>query len=148
MDPAGGTMTISATLRPLWRAPAFTATAVAAIALATGASTAVFSLVYSVVLRPLPFPDPSHLYSVSQFYPSFNQNIVPSPVYLDWRDRMGPGGHASARLAAYSMGDYTYTAGDLAERLPAAMVTAEFFDVLGVHPARGRTFTASEDRPG
>jgi putative ABC transport system permease protein len=50
------------------------------------------------------------------------------------------------------MGDYTYTTGGaplgLAERLPAAMVTAEFFDVLGVHAARGRTFTAAEDRPG
>ncbi len=143
---------LSITLRPLLRAPAFTATALAAIALATGASTAVFSLVYSVVLRPLPFPDPSHLYSVSQFYPSFNQNIVPSPVYLGWRDRVS----APARMAAYSMGDYTYAAGGAslgaplgpAERLPAAMVTAEFFDVLGVHPARGRTFTGAEDRPG
>ena len=131
-------------LRPLLRAPAFTATALAAIALATGASTAVFSLVYSVVLRPLPFPDPAHLYSVTQFYPSANQNIVPSPVYFDWRDRVS----APARMAAYSMGDYTWSAGDVAERLPAAMVTAGFFDVLAVHPARGRTFTAAEDRPG
>src|SRR5580704_17501547 len=125
MDPAGGTMTISVTLRPLMRAPAFTATALAAIALATGASTAVFSLVYSVVLRPLPFPDPSHLYSVSQFYPSFSQNIVPSPVYLDWRDRVAspigqPKGQPT-RMAAYSTGDYTYLAGDLTQRLPASM---------------------------
>jgi len=131
-------------LSPLLRAPGFTATAVAAIALATGASTAVFSLVYSVVLRPLPFPDPDHLYSVTQFYQAFNQSIVPSPVYLDWRDRV----QAPARMAAYSMGDYTYAAGDLAERLPAAMVTAGFFDVLGMRPARGRSFTEVEDRPG
>ena len=136
------------TVRLLLRAPGFTATAVGAMALATGASTAVFSLVYSVVLRPLPFPDPSHLFSVSQFYPAFNQNIVPSPVYLDWHDRVkGPGGN-TARMAAYSMGDYTYSAGDVAERLPAAMVSAGFFEVLGVHPARGRLFTAAEDRPG
>ncbi|HTX40043.1 MAG TPA: ADOP family duplicated permease [Bryobacteraceae bacterium] len=142
---------LSTTLRPLLHAPGFTATAVAAIALATGASTAVFSLAYSVVLRPLPFPDPSHLYSVSQFYPSFNQNIVPSPVYLDWRDRVATSAEQTARIAAYSMGDYTYSGGAAdgpAERLPAAMVSADFFRVLGVSPVRGRTFTAAEDFPG
>src|SRR5580693_7802781 len=121
MELAGGMTQLSATLRSLLRAPGFTATAVAAIALSSSASTAVFSLVYSVVLRPLPFPDPSHLYSVTQFYPSANQNIVPSPVYLDWHDRIAG---TEARLAAYSMGDYTYSSGDLAERVPAAMVTA------------------------
>ncbi len=139
-------------LRPLVRAPGFTCTAIGAIALATGASTAVFSLVYSVVLRPLPFPDPQHLYSVTQFYPSFNQNLVPSPQYLDWHDRVaGPAGR-SVRMAAYSMGDYTYSAAGRsagpAERLPAAMVTAEYFEVLGVRPIRGRTFSGEEDRPG
>ena len=141
-------MKLSATLRPLLRAPGFTAAAVAAIALATGASTAMFSVVYSVVLRPLPFPHPSQLYSVSQFYPSFRQNIVPSAVYLDWRDRVAGGNDRSTRLAAYSMGDYTYSAGDLAERLPAAMVSADFFRVLGVQPVRGRTFSDAEDFPG
>lgn len=130
-------------LRTLLRARGFTTAAVAAIALSTGAGTAVFSLVYSVVLRPLPFPDPAHLYSVTQFYPSFNQNLVPSPVYLDWHDRV----HAPARLAAYSMGDYTYTSVDFAERVQAALVTAGYFDVLGVQPSRGRAFTAAEDRP-
>ena len=131
-------------IRSLWRAPGFTAAALTAIALSTGAGTAVFSLVYSVVLRPLPFPDPSHLYSVTQFYQFASQNIVSSPTYLDWRDRLA----APARLAAYSMGDYTYSSGDAAERVPAAMVTAGFFEVLGVRPSLGRTFTADEDRPG
>ena len=57
-------------LRLLRRNPGFTATAILVIALATGANTAVFSLVYSVVFRPLPFPEPSRLVSVTQFYPA------------------------------------------------------------------------------
>jgi len=142
-------------LRPLLRAPGFTAAALAVIALATGANTAIFSLVYSVVLRPLPFPDPAHLYSVTQYYPAYRQSVVPSPVYLDWHDRVtgGPSSRLGGRrLAAYSMGDYTFSSGDLTERLPAAMVTSDFFTVLGVGVARasgaGRLFTPADDRPG
>jgi hypothetical protein len=71
-------------LRLLRRSPGFTATTILVIALATGANTAVFSLVYSVVFRPLPFPEPSRLVSVSQFYPALNQSVVSSPTYLDW----------------------------------------------------------------
>jgi len=59
-------------LRLLRRSPGFTATAILVIALATGANTAVFSLVYSVIFRPLPFDDPSRLVSVTQFYPALN----------------------------------------------------------------------------
>jgi predicted permease len=130
--------------RALRRSPGFTATALAALALATGANSAVFSLVYSVILRPLPFPAPSRLVSVTQFYPSFRQSAVIGATFLDWRDGLG----SPTRLAAYSMGDYTVSGADSAERLTAALVSKEYFDVLGVKPLAGRTFTAEEDRPG
>src|ERR1035437_4313101 len=130
--------------RALRRSPRLTATALAALALATGANSAVFSLVYSVVLRPLPFPAPSRLVSITQFYPSFKQSAVIAATYLDWRDGRG----SLTRLAAYSMGDYTVSGAAAAERLTAALVSKEFFEVLGVKPSVGRTFTAEEDKPG
>jgi len=130
--------------RLLRRSPAFTLTALAAMALATGANSAVFSLVYSVVLRPLPFPAPSRLVSITQFYPSFKQSVVIGAAYLDWRDGL----RAPAPLAAYSMADYTAAGPDGAERLTAALVSKEFFGVLGVKPSAGRAFTAEEDQPG
>jgi putative ABC transport system permease protein len=131
-------------LRLLRRNPGFTATAILVIALATGANTAVFSLVYSVVFRPLPFPEPSRLVSVTQFYPALNQSVVSSPTYLDW----GDGSSGLAHLAAYSMADYTLTAGNVADRIAVGLVTHEFFDLLGVRPIQGRSFSATEDRPG
>src|SRR3989442_12535552 len=131
-------------VRLLRRSPGFTVTAILAIALATGANTAVFSLVYSVVFRPLPFPEPSRLVSVTQFYPTLNQSVVSSPTYLDWSE----GSSGLVHLAAYSMGDYTLTTGDMADRIAGGLVTHEFFDLLGVRPIQGRNFSATEDRPG
>jgi putative ABC transport system permease protein len=122
----------------------FTITAILVIALATGANTAVFGLVYSVVFRPLPFPEPSRLVSVTKFYPTFNESVVSSPNYFDWRD----GSSGLAQLAAYSMGEYTLTNDAAADRVAAGLVSHEFFDVLGVHPKLGRNFSADEDRPG
>jgi len=132
-------------IRLLRRSPGFTLTTILAIALATGANTAVFSLVYSVIFRPLPFPEPSRLVSVTQFYPALNQSVVTSPTYLDWSE----GGSGLARFAAYSMGDYTLTTGSLgADRVGVGLVTSTFFDVLGVRPVLGRSFSVAEDRPG
>src|SRR5258706_11341635 len=130
-------------VRLLLRSPGFTLMALLSIALATGANTAVFSLVYSVVFRPLPFPEPSRLVSVTQFYPLFNESVVPSPTYFNWR----AGSSGLAHLAAYSMGEYTLTNGAVADRVAAGLVTHEFFDVLGVRPKQGRSFSEAEDRP-
>jgi predicted permease len=131
-------------VRLLRRSRGFAAAALTAIALATGANTAVFSLVYSVVLRPLPFPAPERLASITQFYPSFKETVVTAPVYFDWLE----GAVHSASLAAYSFGQYTLTGGALAESVPVARVSHQFFEVLGAHPWTGRTFASEEDRPG
>jgi putative ABC transport system permease protein len=128
-------------LRGLRRGRGFAAASLTAIALGTGANTAVFSLVYSVILRPLPFPEPDRLVSVTQLYPSFKETVVTAPMYFDWL------GQNAARLAAYSIGHYTLTGGDLAESVAAGRVSHQFFSILGVNPETGRTFTAAEDRP-
>jgi predicted permease len=130
--------------RALRRSPSFTATALAALALATGANSAVFSLVYSVILRPLPFPAPSRLVSVTNFYPAFKQSAVIGATFLDWRDGL----QTPARIAAYSMGDFTVSGADSAERATAALVSKEYFDTLGAKLLLGRAFTAEEDSPG
>ncbi len=131
-------------VRLLRRRRGFATAALAVIALATGASTAVFSLVYSVVLRPLPFPAPDRLVSLTQFYASFKENVVTGPVYFDWL----AGASQFASLAAYSAGQYTLTGGGYAESVPVARVSHQFFACLGARPASGRTFAAQEDRPG
>lgn len=131
-------------IRLLRRSPGFTLTTILTIALATGANTAVFSLVYSVVFRPLPFPEPSRLFSVTQFYPLLSQSVVSSATYLDWRE----GSSALTRLAAYSMGDSTLTTGGMADRIAVGLVTHDFFDLLGVRSIQGRNFSATEDLPG
>jgi putative ABC transport system permease protein len=128
-------------LRGLRRGRGFAAASLTAIALATGANTAVFSLVYSVILRPLPFPEPDRLLSVTQLYPSFKDTVVTAPMYFDWQTQN------AARLAAYSIGEFTLTGGEVAESVEAGRVSHQFFSVLGVNPETGRTFTAAEDRP-
>ena len=128
-------------VRLLARGRGFTAAALAVIALATGASSAVYSLVYSVVLRPLPFPAPDQLVSITQFYPAFKENVVTAPVYFDWVD----GASNLAVMAAYSVGEYTLAGGDEAEGVSAARVSPEFFDCLGARSDSGRTFAGRED---
>src|SRR5260370_7473999 len=88
--------------RLLRKSPGFTLPALLAIALATGANTAVFSLVYSVVLRPLPFPDPSRLVSITQFHPLFNQSAATSPPHFQSQTCPPP----ATRLASLNMGPY------------------------------------------
>jgi predicted permease len=132
-------------LRLLLRSRAFTATAVATIALAVGANTALFSVVDGVLLRPLPFRAPGRLVRVWEANPSMNLPFfsVSRPNLTDWR--------AQARsfedVAAYRRARRNVT-GDPPELLETAAVSAGFFDVLGVSPRIGRTFAAGEDGPG
>jgi predicted permease len=133
-------------IRSLLKAREFTLVAVAIIAIAIGANTAVFSIVDAALLRPLPFKDSARLFILSGSNPK--RAIVdgpfsyPSFVELVARDRMLSG------LAAIANERFNATDGDRPEQLPGARVSASFFDVLGVNPALGRTFTAAEDTPG
>ena len=132
--------------RQLWKNPGFTLVAVLTLALGIGATTAIFSVVYGVVLRALPFAAPERL--VRPF--SVNAQGVAQPLFspanfLDWR--------AASRTisgAAAVQGTTLNLSGEQAEpeRLRGARVSASFFRVLGVRPLTGRTFQDGEDRPG
>ena len=132
--------------RMLKRSPVFTVTALLILAVGIGATTTLFSAVYAVLLRPLPFADPDRLVTI--WHQDRDEGVDRSPLAYDtFRDLEGRARTLEA-FAGLMLDDVTVRVGDDLERVPAAFVSAAFFDVLGVPPARGRTFRADEDRPG
>ncbi|HEY7334841.1 MAG TPA: ABC transporter permease [Bryobacteraceae bacterium] len=128
--------------RVLRKAPGFTAVAVVLLALGAGANTAVFSVVYSVLLRPLPYLQPERLVRMVR---SADSGAVTVPEYLFWRD------HAAAfeSVGAYrAMLDRSLDSGSSVEWIRAMLVTPGFFRTLGAAPARGREFTDEEAAAG
>ena len=149
-----GRCSVLATLRQdLWYAArvlrkntGFTAVAVMALALGTGANTAIFSVVNTVMLRPLPFAQPDRLIRIWESnpdggWPTFSAS---HPNFLDWRTRST----AFERLAAITGVSYSLTSGEDAEIVRGYAVTADFLPILGTTPALGRNFLPEEDRPG
>jgi len=133
--------------RALRRTPAFTTVAVATLALAIGANSAVFTVVNSVLLQPLPFRDPGRLYAVSYLPTDLPFELPPGVddrLYLEYRQ------HVSRfdRITGYQRQDLTLSGVRDATRLPGARASATFFEVLGVQPALGRAFSADEDQAG
>lgn len=133
-------------VRVLLRRPTFTVVAVMTLGLGLGASVAMFTLVQRVVLRPLPFPDPGSLVRVYDTNLERGQeSSLSSPVtFNDWRREQ----HSFAGLAAQNGATVTYTGVTPAEQVRGLRVSAEWFEVLGTPPARGRAFTRDEETPG
>ncbi len=130
--------------RALARAPGFTATVVATLALGIGANSAVFSAIYAVVLRPLPFPNADELVTVAQSNPKMRQPYV-APVRLaDW-NRMNTTFQA---MTGYFVQHESEISGELPERLTRALVASRFLKVCGIAPALGRDFAAAEEHFG
>ena len=131
-------------IRQLIRTPAFTAVAILTLAVGIGATTAIFSVVNGVLLRPLPYPEPERLVRVHEVIPQFGTFAVAPATFFDWqRDNA-----SFATIAAYTTGSATIPASDGAERVPSLLASAALFDVLGVQPALGRAFSKEEDAPG
>jgi putative ABC transport system permease protein len=131
-------------LRQLVRTPAFTAVAILTIAVGIGATSAMFSVVNGVLLRPLPYPEPDGLVRVHEVVPQYGRFSVAPGTFLDWRQQST----VFESLAAYSGNSVTFTGGDGPERIPSASVSAELWEVLKVRPALGRSFAKDEDAPG
>jgi putative ABC transport system permease protein len=133
-------------LRRLRKTPAFTAIVVMTLALGIGANTAIFSVVNTVLLRPLPYGSPSRLVSIEHFYPSLNNLEAPvsSHGYRDYRDKTSS--FESVAVETQFGANLTGT-GD-PERVPGSRVTGDWFHVLGVSPLLGRTLTRDDDVPG
>ena len=131
-------------VRVLARAPGFTAIAATALALGIGATTAIFSLVYSILLRPLPFRDPGRLVAVwEKSRQKIEDRTFVSPAnFLDWKEQST----SFAGMAAVMDTELNLTGGDgEPEELPAARVVPGLFELLGVRPAVGRVFRPGED---
>jgi putative ABC transport system permease protein len=131
-------------LRQLRKNPGFTAVAVLTLALGIGANSAIFGVVDAVLLRPLPFRDPSRLVVVKPTEPGRRDDIgVSYPTFLDWRTR----NHVLNGLSVFREDDFTLTGRGEPAHLTGAVVSANIFSVLGVPPVIGRDFVPEEDQP-
>jgi putative ABC transport system permease protein len=132
-------------LRQLRKSPGFTAVAVLTLALGLGANSAIFSVIYAVLLSPLPFHAPSRLVIVKPTEPGRRDDIGTSyPTFLDWRAQ----NHVFEGLSVFRQDDFTLTGRGAPAHLTGAVVSANLFAVLGVPPAAGRDFVPQEDQPG
>jgi len=132
--------------RMLARNPGFTAIAVLTLAIGIGASTAIFSVVDTVLLRPLPYRDPEKLVLVSETLPGMSTDEigVSAGEYQDYRDR----NRSFSQVAAYESAGFNLTGAGQPLRVNAAALSASAFPLLGVSPELGRGFTTEEDRYG
>ena len=133
-------------VRGLLKKPAFTAIAVLTLALGIGANTAIFSVVNAVLLRPLAVKDPDRVMTFWHSAPAKGLKHVDlnDALVAYYRDRT----RTFQGLAAFETGNFSITGGGEPEVVPAAIVTFNYFEVLGREPLYGRTFTAPEDTPG
>jgi putative ABC transport system permease protein len=135
---------VAFTWRQLLKSPGFTAVAILTLALGIGGTTAIFSAVYAVVLQPLPLGEPSRLMLVGEIYGGLPQ-VMSVGNYVDTNaaTTVFDGGLTALNYANFNLSD-----GTTPERIVGARVSANYFEVLGVRPMLGRTFTVEEDAPG
>ena len=132
-------------LRMLGKNPGFTTVAVLTLALGIGGTTAIFSVVSSALLRPLPYHDPAQLVWVTDENPRAHMTVVLESDYFAYQQLKG----VFQDVAAYEPGEtHALTGFGDAVRLNGGAVTYNFFDVLGILPQMGRSFLPEEDRAG
>jgi predicted permease len=132
-------------VRTLARTPGFALITVLTLALGIGANTAIFSVVNAVILRPLAYPRPDRLMYISSQFPQlgFDQFWVSPPEYFELKERA----KSFSSVGAFSSGHVNLSAGDRPRRVDSAVVSASLFQVLGVSPRVGRTFSEQETLP-
>ncbi|HEY0380189.1 MAG TPA: ABC transporter permease [Pyrinomonadaceae bacterium] len=137
-------------IRTLLKRPGFTVVAVLALALGIGANSAIFSVVNSVLLRPLPYKDPAQLVIVWETNPQLlsdylkTHNEAAPGNFLDWQAQS----KSFENLAAFTWQDFNLTGGDTPEQVIGNTVTPNMFATLGVRPILGRDFLAEEGQAG
>ena len=132
--------------RMLLKSPGVACVALLAIALGIGANTTIFSVVSSVLLRPLPFAAPDQLVKVWTTDAMRGRNDLPVsyPNFADWRSQS----QTFETMTAYAEASATLSGEETPEQIKGVAVTADMFPVLGVKPLVGRPFTAEEEKPG
>lgn len=137
-------------LRSLRHRPGVTAVAIATLAIGIGATGSVFTIINAMFLRPLPYQDPESLVLVwernqrPENPASSGKTTVNPASYFDWHEQI----HSLSAIAAFNRSTPIVSGAGNAERPLGAVVTPEFFDVLGVHPALGRGFAPENGEPG
>ena len=131
-------------IRSLLRTPGFTATAVLTLALGIGANIAVFSALDAVLFKPLPYPDPDRMVSVSQTTPLTGESVSAAVRLVEWHRLT----RSFEAITGYVSEDVSDITGELPERLRRARVLPGFLTALEVSPALGRDFTSDEHRIG
>jgi putative ABC transport system permease protein len=130
--------------RGLRRQPTFTLIALATLALGIGANTAIVSVIKTVVLNPLPYPEPDRIVVLWELSPEGNQDRVSVPTFEDWRTEM----RSLEALAAYRHVDFAMSGRGDPRNVPALRATPELFAVLRANAMLGRTFTHDESAVG
>jgi len=131
-------------LRTLRKAPGFTAIALLTLALGIGANTSIFSVVYSVLLRPLPYKDSDRVIVLNETTPKVGRVSVSYPNFLDWRS----GNHVFSRMTSVASVSYNLAGVSQPESISGEAVSPDFLSMLGVHPLLGRDFDPAEEKTG
>jgi putative ABC transport system permease protein len=133
-------------LRSLHKKPGFAAAAVLSVAIGIGVNVAVFTLLYTVLIAPLPFAQPERLVAVEASAPEqdIQRMAVSYPILLDWQEQ----NRSFVGVAGFWYTNYTFTGHGRPERIRGTQVTANITEVLGVEPILGRTFRPDEEGPG
>jgi len=131
-------------LRMIRNSPGFSIVAVLTLALGIGANAAIYSFVDGVLLRPLPYPQAEGIIEVWEKRPDGGRNGNSTLNFLDWKNQ----NTVFTAMAAQTGGSYTLTGVDVPVQLRGSRVGAHYFDIFGIKPLLGRTFTPNEDEPG
>jgi len=133
-------------LRTLRKSPGFALVAVVALALGIASTTAIFSVVDTVLLHPLPYPEANRIFNVSlaQRSTGVGGGAVSPADYLDWAAQ----NHVFAYMAASRGWQVNLSGGDRPERIRGTMTTGDFFPLFGVRPVLGRTLLPEDSTPG
>ena len=130
-------------LRVLGKNLGFTTTAVLNLALGVGATTAIFSVVYGVLLRPLPYHKPEQIVRLWEQSEEGHRMSFADPNFADMRSE----NHSLAGMAEYNVGEQAVTVGSASSRTQVASVSGDFFEVMDVRPIVGREFAPDEQHP-
>ncbi|HXU39699.1 MAG TPA: ABC transporter permease [Blastocatellia bacterium] len=130
--------------RMLMKHPGFTAVAVITLVLGIGANTAIFSVVNAVLLRPLPYPNAERIVAIEEITAQRKRIQVTPANFVDWRNQNNVFEHLAAILTRTS----NLAVADESERINLAMTSANFFDVFGLQPERGRLFNPEDEQAG
>ncbi|MGI8745278.1 MAG: ADOP family duplicated permease [Bryobacteraceae bacterium] len=132
-------------LRQLRNSPAFTGIAILVLAFGLGANVSLFTVINAVLLRPLPFPNPRDLVQIWEANPSRGelQDVISPYNFVDWQRQSG----TMEGMAVYEYESFALVTGTAPQRMPGVLASSRFFDVFGIKPMLGRTFSADDDRP-